>query len=103
MVSELETAMAAHMNRMAEIRKTGTEHDTYIILEKVMSQTDEVSLKQFLAKRSANEFDECGYGFVKCAQKYGLPFVEYIEKLAEEKGWTTYLIDVISEARLEVE
>ena len=101
-MNELKKAMAAHMARLAEYRKIGTAYDTYTALEEAMFQSDEARLRQFLSERNASEFEECGYGFLKCAQKFGLPFVEYVEGLAEEKGWTEYTRDMIHEARAEV-
>jgi len=102
-MNELKKAMMAHMARIAEYRKVGTAYDTYAALEEAMFQSDEADLRQFLSERNASEFEQCGYGFLKCALKFRLPFVEFIEGLAEEKGWTEYTRDMIGEARAEVE
>ena len=103
-MDELKKAMAALVERHEKIRQfAGYADDVYKALEDEMVKSDEVTVRQFLAECNPNEFELSGYGFLEAARKFGLPFVKYIEALADEKGWTDYLKDMIGEARTEVE
>ena len=64
---------------------------------------DEATTRKVLAECTPEEFEDACVGVLECAQKFGLPFVEYVEKLAEEKGWTDYTRNMIRGARAAVE
>ena len=71
-------------------------------LEKLMLK-DEATTRQFLAECEPNDFETACFGIDECAIKWKLPFVEYVEGLAEEKGWTDYSRDMIRYARSLIE
>jgi hypothetical protein len=68
-----------------------------------LMKKNEVCTRQVLAECSPEDFETACFGMYECAVKFRLPFVEYVEGLAEEKGWTDYSRDMISEARSMVE
>jgi len=76
--------------------------DVMDTLESFMLE-DETITRDFLAECTPEEFEDACVGVLECARKWGLSFVEYIEELAEEKGWTDYSRNMIGEARAEVE
>ena len=67
-------------------------------LEALM-QIDEASTRRFLAECEPEDFETACFGIFECTLMFGLPFIEYVEGLAEEKGWTDYSRDMISDAR----
>jgi hypothetical protein len=67
-------------------------------LEALM-QKDEATTRQFLAECEPEDFETACFGMYECALKWKLPFVEYVEELAKEKGWTNYSRRMIREAK----
>ena len=76
--------------------------DVNIKLESLMLK-DEDCTRQFLAECNSEDFEIACYGVIECAKKWKLPFIEYVEGLADEKGWTDYIRLMIRCARAAVE
>jgi hypothetical protein len=72
-------------------------------LKELAHESNEMTLRHFLASCNHYEYELSGGLFLDAALRFGIRFVEYLEQLAEEKGWTDYIRDMIDEARLEVE
>jgi len=102
-MERLKVTMSAFKARIERIREFGEAYDVSEAFQAAALEADEATLRQFLAGCTSNEFNLSGYAFLDLALKHGLPFVEYLETLADEKGWTDYLKDMIGEARMEVE
>jgi len=104
LMEALKKAMVAVVERYACYREfSGYVQDVMGALESEMLKSGEATTRLFLAECSLAEFEYAAWGFLELARKHGLPFVEHLEQLANEKGWTDYLEDMISEARAEVE
>ena len=100
-LSKLRAAINEYNNIIINDRNCYVD-DVNDRLESLM-QIDEDCTRQFLAECLPKDFETACFGVYECAMKWKLPFVEYVEKLAEEKGWTDYSRDVISDARAAVE
>ena len=99
-MEKLKDAITAYIER----GKVCPEYsdDVMDILETCMLE-DEATTRKFLAECTPEEFEDACVGVLECARKWGLSFVEYVERLEQEKGWTNYTRDMISDARAEVE
>jgi hypothetical protein len=103
-MSTLEKMKAAiiEYNVIVENARNPYVDDVNNRLESLMKKNEDCT-RQFLAECSPEDFEIACFGIFECALKWKLPFVEYTEELAEEKGWTDYTRRMIDEARLEVE
>jgi hypothetical protein len=99
-LSELKAAINEY-NKIVSIDKNPYLDDVNERLESFM-QRDEACTRRFLAECEPKDFEIACYGVIECAKKWKLPFIEYIEGLAEEKGWTDYSRRMVHYARHEV-
>ena len=94
----MEKCVAYYRNRVSP-ELVQSEAET---IAELMLESGDVTLR-FLEACTQEEYELCALGFLNCAYKWGMPFVVHLENLADQKGWTDILTDMIGEARAEVE
>jgi hypothetical protein len=101
-MERLKETMAAFKRRTDRIREFSYDSDVREKFCNAMYAVNEQTARQYLKECTPQEFKLAACTFPKCALKWGGLYVEFLEQLAEEKGWTDYTRDMIGEARAEV-